>query len=168
MTALPGGAADKAGSRYEELWTALRVADLLGGRASRLCLEPVGEAGVGVEFTVDVDGVTWGEQAKSTAKHWTIHELDKEGLLAQVKAQLDQGHRYRLVTAAGSRPLNRLTDRARASQNYEEFKEIGLGAERRREEFDAVAAAWGSSNEETWRLLRYVHVSHRPLSSLET
>lgn len=167
MTALPGGAADKAGGRYEALWTALRVADLLGGRASRICLEPVGEPGVGVEFTVDVDGVTWGEQAKSTAKHWTIHELDKEGLLAQVKAQLDQGHRYRLVTAAGSRPLNRLTDRARATQTYEQFREIELAAERRREEFDAVARAWESSNKETWRLLRDVYVSHRPLSSLE-
>jgi hypothetical protein len=31
MTALPGGAADKAGNAYEQLWTAMRVAELLNG-----------------------------------------------------------------------------------------------------------------------------------------
>ena len=139
MTSLPGGAADKAGGRYEALWTAIRVADLLSGEASRICLEPVGEPGVGVEFTIEVDDVTWGEQAKSTAKHWTIHELDKEGLLAQIKVQLDQGHKYRLVTAAGSLPLDHLTERARATQTYEEFRMIELNAKRRQEDFDAIA-----------------------------
>jgi hypothetical protein len=39
---LPGGAADKAGNRYEDWWTALRVAELLRGRAARIRLEPRG------------------------------------------------------------------------------------------------------------------------------
>lgn len=34
MTSLPGGAADKAGNRYEHWWTALRAADV-SGRSNR-------------------------------------------------------------------------------------------------------------------------------------
>ncbi|MFI8419939.1 transposase family protein [Streptomyces sp. NPDC085479] len=37
---LSGGTADKAGNRYENWWTALKVADLLRGKVSRIRLEP--------------------------------------------------------------------------------------------------------------------------------
>ncbi|MBE4733310.1 MULTISPECIES: hypothetical protein [Streptomyces] len=44
---LAGGAADKAGNRYADWWTALRVVELLRGLASRIRLEPPGRQGQG-------------------------------------------------------------------------------------------------------------------------
>lgn len=72
MTAMAGGAADKAGNQYEHLWTALRIADLLTGSATRLRPEPPGSAGQGIEFEIDQDGETWGEQVKGSlsANNW--------------------------------------------------------------------------------------------------
>lgn len=101
MTALPGGAADKAGDRYGDLWTALRVADLLRGDVSYLHLEPAGASGAGVEFLVGIDGGAWGEQANSTMKHWTVHQLATEGVLGHIKTQREQGSGYRLVAGRG-------------------------------------------------------------------
>jgi hypothetical protein len=53
VTALPGGAADRAGNQYEHWWTARVVAELLTGNASRLRLELPGVGGEGIEFEVD-------------------------------------------------------------------------------------------------------------------
>ncbi|MGW3397555.1 hypothetical protein [Streptomyces hydrogenans] len=61
---LAGGAADKAGNRYENWWTALKVADLLRGEASRIRLEPVGQAGEGIEFQLVAKGEAWCDQVK--------------------------------------------------------------------------------------------------------
>jgi hypothetical protein len=66
---MPGGAADKAGNSYEHLWTAMRIAELLDGSASRIRLEPPSDAGIGIEFEIDIAGTTWGEQTKDDAKN---------------------------------------------------------------------------------------------------
>ena len=49
---LPGGASDKSGNRYELLWTVVNMAKVLNGEAEAISLEPVGDEGQGVEFTV--------------------------------------------------------------------------------------------------------------------
>ncbi|MGA5192862.1 hypothetical protein [Streptomyces exfoliatus] len=61
---LSDGAADKAGNRYEDWWTALRVAELLRGEASRIRLEPPGRAGDGIEFEIEGNDGTWCDQVK--------------------------------------------------------------------------------------------------------
>jgi len=55
---LSGRAADKAGRRCESWWAALKVADLLRGAASRIRLEPPGQAGEGSEFQLAAKGET--------------------------------------------------------------------------------------------------------------
>ncbi len=65
---LAGGAADKAGNRYEDWWTALRVAELLRGRATGIRLEPPGPAGAGIEFELEADDGTWCEQVKDVPR----------------------------------------------------------------------------------------------------
>ncbi|MFZ4299070.1 hypothetical protein ACOZE3_14285 [Streptomyces cinereoruber] len=71
---LSGGTADKAGNRYENWWTALKVADLLRGEASRIRLEPVGQAGEGIEFQLVAKGETWCDQVKDVPSRgpWTL------------------------------------------------------------------------------------------------
>ena len=66
-----GGAANRAGIGYEDLWIVLRVAEMLEGKVSELRLEPLGRAGTGIELTVVAEGVSWGEQTKGSQRSWT-------------------------------------------------------------------------------------------------
>ena len=49
---LPGGASDKMGNRYEGKWAVLILSKILSGEYSKIYIEPVGEDGDGIEFTV--------------------------------------------------------------------------------------------------------------------
>lgn len=164
MNALAGGAADKAGGRYEHLWTALRVADLLEGTASRIRLEPPGEAGVGIEFEVDIDGLTWGEQTKDHARPWTITRLKSEGVLAAARRQISLGRGFRLITASAAASFDSLSARARVSDTKDEFS--GQLTDELTPEFRLLAKHWSASDEEAWRLLKRVAVQPYPLDSL--
>ena len=121
VVAMPGGAASKAGNRYEHLWTVLRVCNLLEGEVGSIRLEPPGQAGVGIEMEVDVGGVIWGEQLKSSTGNWTIFRLVKEGVLAAAKIQIGQGRSFRLVAASPAADLVTLAERARTTESFREF-----------------------------------------------
>lgn len=99
---MSGGAAAKAGNHYEELWVVLRVSEMLEGKVSRIRLEPPAEAGTGIEFEIDIEGVTWGEQARDRVGSWTIHRLISEGVLIGAKTQLDLGRHFRFVSSTPS------------------------------------------------------------------
>jgi hypothetical protein len=109
MTSLPGGAADKAGNSYEQLWTVLRVADVLSGEASRIRLEPPGDDGVGIEFEIDTLGRTWGEQTKHSASTWTVKRLREDGVLSAAKHQIERGRAFRLITSSAATALDALS-----------------------------------------------------------
>lgn len=113
VTAMPGGPAAKAADRYEDDWLLLRICDLLEGLVSRIRPEPPGIEGLGIEFEVDIDGVTWGEQAKSSAKNWTVATLQREGILTAAQTQIGLGRRFRLVTAGNPTLFGTLAHRAR-------------------------------------------------------
>ena len=49
---LPGGPSDKAGNRYEYLWTVSCMMRVMNGEADSIHLEPAGDEGAGIEFTV--------------------------------------------------------------------------------------------------------------------
>ncbi|WP_280300753.1 hypothetical protein [Nocardia abscessus] len=170
MTALRGGAADKAGNEYEDLWTAIRVADLLHGQAHRIRLEPPGDAGVGVEFEVDVAGRTWGEQTKNVATTWTIARLKKGdasgriSVLAGAKHQIELGRGYRLITSSTANPLLDLSNRARATLTIAEFKDELT--EVLRPDFATIVDYWAVTEEVAWRLLKDIVVEHHPTELL--
>ena len=86
VTAVPGGAADQAGNRYERLWMVLRVLDLLDGEVRRVRWEPPGAVGVGAEWVLDRGGAVWVEQVKDRAHRWTIRhryiDVDNTAVLA--------------------------------------------------------------------------------------
>ena len=165
VTPLPGGAADKAGYRYELLWVVLRLSDLLEGRVGRVRQEPPGAAGMGIELVLDESGVTWSEQTKDTARSWTINRLAREGVLDAAKAQIDLGRHFRLVASSAADDLGTLAHRARKSESYAEYQE-SLG-ESRLERLGTVAEVWGVSREDAWLLLQNVKVKHLPGDALE-
>ncbi|MGY1937543.1 hypothetical protein [Nocardia gipuzkoensis] len=170
MSALRGGAADKEGNEYEDLWTALRIADLLHDQAHRIRLEPPGDAGVGIELEIDVDGRTWGEQAKNYAKTWTIARLKtgdtsgKISVLKGAKHQIELGRGYRLISSSTAKPLVDLSERARATTTITDFKEAltrDLTSD-----FAAVVQYWEVSEAIAWRYLKDIVVEHWPVQLL--
>ena len=164
VVAMPGGAASKAGHRYEHLWTVMRICELLDGPVRVIRLEPPGEAGTGIEFEVDLDGDVWGEQAKDTAGNWTIRELTREGVLASAKLQIGRGRGFRLVAASAAADFATLADRARSWESFDEFTESLR--QLRRTHLALVADTWAVSEEEAWHLLRRVDVEHVPFDAL--
>lgn len=165
MTAVPGGAADKAGNRYEDLWTAMRVADLIRGRASSMQLEPIGSEGIGIEFQIELSDGAWGEQTKHTADNWTIKRLQGQGVLAAAKQQIEQGRSYRLVTSSPASSLETLANRARSTASLSEFK--SSLSKRLLADFDEVSRHWGDVDHEVSRArLTRIEVEQHPLASL--
>ena len=106
VAAMPGGATNRAGIRYEDLWMAWRTAEMLQGKVSRMRFEPLGSAGTGIEMTVVVDGTAWGEQVKSSARNWTIKRLKSEGVLAAAETQIVDLERSGSMTRSESELLS--------------------------------------------------------------
>lgn len=164
MPALPGGAADKLGNRYEAWWTLYRVADVLRGRGSRLRLEPPGIQGNGIEFWIDeVDG-RWFEQVKSGQRPWTMSRLTEDGVLTSVRGHLDGGHGVRLTLASGAPDLSSLSDHARAAGSLDEYLEVMTARERPC--FDRLTSTWQIPEATAWEYLRRVYVEQHPEASL--
>ncbi|MFE6766647.1 hypothetical protein [Streptomyces sp. NPDC057689] len=160
---LAGGAADKAGNRYEDWWTALRVAELLRGRASRIRLEPPGPAGAGIEFELEADDGTWCEQVKDVPSKgpWTLDAAGK--ILKAVTGHLAEDKKVRLVLSTGAPELHDLAQRARAADTLAEFE--GIITKAQAPQFVQVLGNWSVNDvpvnrEVGWRYLQAVHVEH--------
>lgn len=165
VTAMPGGAADKAGNLYEHLWVVLRITDLIEGNVSRIRLEPPGQAGTGIELEIDINGVTWGEQAKDSASNWTANRLISKGVLASAKAQLDRGRSFRLIVSSSAEALSTFGSRARKCNSLAEYSK-SLGQDRL-EVLARIAGAWEVTQEEAWKLLKGIEVEHYSLNALK-
>ena len=166
VTAMRGGAANRTGVGYENLWIVLRVAEMLEGKVSELRLEPLGRAGTGIELTVVAEGVSWGEQTKDSQRSWTINRLISEGVLGDAKVQIaDLGRCFRFVASSAAADLGTLAYRASKSESFAEFDEaIGSGL---RDRLAEVAREWDVSETDARLLLRSVEVEHIPVDALK-
>ena len=164
MSALPGGAADRLGNRYEDWWTLWRLADLLQGRATRIRVEPPGVGGTGAEFWIDDADGRWFEQVKNETRNWTIQRLLTGGVLTSLLRHLQDGHRVRLVTSSAARGLADLSARARVAADLPEYEEILNRAQRR--DFERLAKGWGVAADQAWELVSRVYVELRPVQLL--
>ena len=161
-----GGAANRAGIGYENLWIVFRVAEMLKGEVSELRLEPLGRAGTGIELTVVAEDVSWGEQTKDSQRSWTINRLLSEGVLGDAKVQIaDLGRCFRFVASSATEDLGTLAYRASKSESFAEFDEA-IGS-RLRGRLADVATGWGVSPTDAWLLLRRVEVKHIPVDALK-
>ena len=128
---LPGGAADKIGNRYELWWTAVQVLTVLRGEWDSIRIEEPGEDKA--EFILSRDGVRSFHQAKRSAPEgkWTLAELaaPKVGVLQSIERILrDPAARYVFVSSSDTRDLAELTERARASESFEEFTDVFISS----------------------------------------
>lgn len=112
-----GGGADKRGGRYESRWTIWHGAcPVLDGRAEAITVEPLGAAGVGIEFRVHYPGSDEVHQVKRqrAASSWTINALEDEGVLVAFGTHLaDPDVRAVFVSGTEARDLDALAAGAR-------------------------------------------------------
>ena len=171
---LPGGASDKSGNRYELLWTVVNMAKVLSGEAQSISLEPVGDDGQGVEFTVAVPTGTEHHQVKRQRAGrgvWPLAELAKEGVLAHFyqKLNAETGETV-FVSTHAAHPLDELADRARSASSWKDFESWFLASGKWSNNFDDLHQHWGSLNgEESYQRLkrvRVVTISERELGEL--
>ena len=165
VTALTGGAANRKGIRYEDLWVVWRILGMLEGKGSRMRLEPPGEEGDGIEFEfVDENGVVWGEQTKDEKENWTIVRLRDRDVLTAAKTQIGLRRPFRFVTSASVYRLKDLADAARKAPSAEEYR--GLLSKQRSGDLSKVAGVWDVSEDEAWEMFRKVYVQQLSSDSL--
>ena len=141
-----------------------RVVEMLEGNATRIRLEPPGDAGIGIEFEVVIGTDTWGEQTKTGQDRWTINQLRKEKVLRAAKAQVCAGRNYRFIATTDARELSTLAGFANKAESFSDYVEF-LTAERR-SDLAEIAEEWGVSEQDTWRMLKNIDVQHMPMDAL--
>ena len=160
---LPGGPSAKAGDRYELLWTVHCMLRVVAGEAESIRLEPLGEEGEGIEFTIDGPSGTEYHQAKRQRTGrgvWTLTELAKEGVLTHFHQKLDAPATETVfVSAHAAHPLDELADRARAAGSWEEFERAFVSSNEWSSHFDNLHRRWGSPEKaDSYERLRRVYV----------
>ena len=161
---LPGGASDKSGNRYELIWTVVSMARVLNGEADSIHLEPVGEEGEGVEFTVSLPAETEYHQVKRQRTGrgvWPLATLQAEGVLGNFCQKLDVlSAKTVFVSTHAAHPLDELAERSRDAASWEEFEKWFLSSNEWSKNFNDLHQRWGlASNEESYERLRRVQVT---------
>jgi hypothetical protein len=117
---LPGGDADKVGNRFELRWTVRQLIRLLTEEAEWIHLEPIGDAGDKIEFLLcRADGRIEAHQVKrqqSGKGHWTIADLDREGVLEGLRKHAVDGDAiFFFMSTMAAKSLPELADRAKGA-----------------------------------------------------
>jgi hypothetical protein len=158
--ALPGGPADKLGNRYEREWAVSCLLDVLSGQAESIRFEVPGAEGQGFEFRVRMAGHNDWHQVKraSTLGQWSNAHLSSEGVLQAFARKLSIGDRCTFVSSVAAFQLRELSDRARESQDFDEFEREFLAAKSWSEAFDALCATWEETRDAAYDGLKRVSV----------
>ena len=141
-----------------------RVVEMLEGKATRIRLEPPGEAGTGIEFEVDIGGETWVEQAKDEQKRWTVNRLRSEEVLSGAKTQIGLGRCFRFVATKDADELAALCFFAKKAESFADYEPFLNGG--RRADLAVIAEEWGVSEPDAWLMLKNIDVRHVPMDAL--
>ena len=160
---LPGGPSDKAGNRYEYLWTVRCMMRVMNGEADSIHLEPAGHEGKGIEFTVQTSSGSEHHQVKRqlTGKGvWPLNELDSRGVLSHFYQKLrDPLSICVFVSSHAAHPLDELEKRAKDSSSWEDFQANFISFNDWTNKFNDLHNRWNSPNrEDTYNRLRRVSV----------
>jgi hypothetical protein len=157
----PGGEADKFGNRYEGRWTVRQVLEILQGAAVSIVVEPIGEIGEGVEFSLERSDVTEVHQVKrqiGTANEWELHVLNSRGVLGAAQKHVAAGRHFHFVSTASASLLADLADRARRSGNLQSFEERWLTSKDLTNGFEYLKQTAYDSAQTAWTTLCGLYV----------
>lgn len=155
---LPGGASDKAGNRYELLWTATCLVDILLGRSNSIKLEPPDADGI--EFCLEKTDSAEVHQVKrgnSSKGRWNISDLEK--VLVSFKGYLIRDELFSCVfiSSHAVQDLAELSERVRDSVDFEEFQSLFLTSITLKNAFSTLTEVWSLDAPRIWSLLRRAH-----------
>ena len=161
---LPGGPSDKAGNRYEYLWTAKCMIRVLNGEADSIHLEPAGDEGAGIEFVVGRSFANEHHQVKRqlTGKGvWSLSELDSRGVLSSFYQKLQDADSSCVFTSShAAHPLDELVRRAKQSSSWEDFEGNFISSNDWSNNFNQLHDRWGSPDrKDTYDRLKRVNVT---------
>jgi hypothetical protein len=143
--AVTGGAAAKAGIRYERQWVVLTLLDVLDGTARSVQPEVKGDDGI--DFLVVADSAQVWHQVKHrpSGGHWTIAALDSPEVrvLRACWGKVRAGGRFALDSSTSAQPLAALAKGAADAGSWEQFERDALGGTTRRGDFERLRQAWG-------------------------
>ena len=160
---LSGGASAKVGLEYELLWTVNCMHRVMQDNATSIRLEPPGDEGKGIEFTIETSEGIEHHQVKrqlTGSGRWSLASLASEDVLRHFYQKLDDPSAIcRFVSMHAAHPLDDLADRARKSENYASFKIHFLDTKDWRKRFDDLHRLWEATDEEeTYLRLKRVFV----------
>ena len=160
---LPGGPSDKAGNRYELIWTVRSMIRVMRGEAEWIHLEPAGSEGEGIEFSLKTSNEIEYHQVKRQLTGrgvWPLRELYARGVLDQFCQRLEDSSANCVFTSThAAHPLDELVYRARQSGSFEDFERHFLGSVTWSGHFDQIHVSWPSpSREDTYERLRRIRV----------
>lgn len=156
-----GGETDKFGSRYEGRWTVRQILEILRGSAIAITVEPVGEIGEGVEFSLERTAGTEVHQVKrqiGAANEWELHVLHARGVLAAAQKHVAAGRQFHFVSASSASLLAELADRARRSGNLQSFERWWLTSKELAEGFKYLKQTAYDSAQTAWATLCGLYV----------
>ena len=171
---LPGGASGKAGLEYELLWMAHCLTRVMAGDALSIHLEPPGEEGIGIEFTLATPGYAERHQVKrqrAGSGVWSLNSLNTEGVLPHFHQKLNGDPTARCVFVSGhaAHPLDELTDRARKSDSWDEFEREFIDSSEWGKRFEDLHMLWNSADRrDTYDYLKRICVTTGDESTLRT
>jgi hypothetical protein len=157
---LPGGSSDKIGNRFELWWTAYCLVDVVDEQADNIFIEPPGDLGDGIEFTLIRQGVRQHHQVKrqtTKALGWSIDTLDS--VLRHVPTKLrGNNDEFHFVSAMAARDLEELSTNARQAGDLNAFHSF-LSSRHRKQAWSDICTLWQPSNErDCYSLLARTHV----------
>ena len=160
---LPGGASAKVGLRYELLWTAYCLTKMMSGEYESIRFEPPGPEGEGIEFYVRTQSGTEYHQVKrqQTGKgYWSLPDLGSLGVLSHFCSKLDDpSARCIFMSTEAAADLGELSERARSSKSWFEFKSQFVSSEGWSNKFSVLNSLWcATSEEDTYERLQRIEV----------
>ena len=161
---LPGGPSDKAGNRYEYLWTVKCMMRVMRGEADSIHLEPAGDEGKGIEFTVYSSSSREHHQLKRQLTGtgvWSLSALSSEGVLSNFYQKLQDPNASCVFTSShAAHPLDELEKRAKDSSSWEDFEATFISSKKWLDNFSQLHERWNSlSKEDTYNRLKRVSVT---------
>lgn len=154
---LMGGPSDKVGNRYELLWTALCLTDILIGRANKIRIEPPNENGI--EFRLWKSGKTEVHQVKrgySKESRWRLSSLTPVLKTFREYLRRDKETICIFVSGHAAHNIAEIAERAKDSESLEEYLSIFLAAKELRSCFDELCILWHVEHEIAWTYLKRV------------
>ena len=140
---LPGGAAEKHGHHYEDLWTIRQLVRMLHGQAESIRIEDPALAKV--EFWVESGRERELHQVKrqhATGK-WTLHSLGKSLIRAIGDHLRRNNNRFVFVSGSDAPQLRSLCEAADGAESEREFQAWFLKSQDRKEGFEQLCGWWG-------------------------